>query len=111
VHALLKQAGRAAGSPAGGCQQRSSLGQASQAVAAPLLPLPRCCRYDDVVNEGNLEMDTPHEEADPPGPDDTDSWADTQREVRGWRTRSCWPLAGRAARCQRAAACTASDGC
>jgi hypothetical protein len=38
--------------------------------------------YEDVVNEGNLEMDSPHEGLDPPGPDDTDSWADTQREVR-----------------------------
>ncbi len=34
------------------------------------------------MNEGNLEVDTPHEGLDSPGEDDTDSWAEAQREVR-----------------------------
>ncbi|GBF90673.1 hypothetical protein Rsub_03245 [Raphidocelis subcapitata] len=35
--------------------------------------------YEDVVNEGNLDMDTPHEELEPPGPDDHSILAHSER--------------------------------
>ena len=38
-------------------------------------------RYEDLLNEGNLDMDTPHEEMAAPPPGATGPWADAMREA------------------------------
>jgi hypothetical protein len=59
--------------------------------------------YEDVINEGNLDADTPHEEPDPPAEGDTGLLADIDRRgarcVRGF-VFVCWlvGLAGRMCR-------------
>lgn len=37
--------------------------------------------YEDVLNEGNLDEDTPHEPLEPPGPDEQGDWPDLERDV------------------------------
>lgn len=37
--------------------------------------------YEDVINEGNLDMDTPHEEVEAPGPEETGPLAQAERQL------------------------------
>lgn len=56
------------------------------ATAAAATPAPRCpwCgpRYEDVLHEGNLDEDTPHEDAPAPDADETGAIADYDRRKR-----------------------------
>lgn len=45
-----------------------------------MLPLGDCLRYEDVVNEGNLDEDTPAEEEPAPGADVPGLFPDLDRE-------------------------------
>lgn len=52
-------------------------------LALPLtLPLTLPARYEDVLHEGNLDEDTPHEEGPPPGPQETGPLADYDRRKK-----------------------------